>query len=103
MRNFLAVLIDHRRITFLGPIVKQFEHELDDRMGFAEAEITSARELDDAERRALEAQVEILTGKKVRARYLARSVDSRRSHREGWQHHLRWVGERPVGEDKTSD
>jgi len=69
VRNFMAVLIDHRRVQFLGPIVKEFEHELDRRLGFAEAEITSARELSDTERRALEAQVGKLTGKKVRARY----------------------------------
>ncbi|MBZ5574161.1 MAG: ATP synthase F1 subunit delta [Acidobacteriia bacterium] len=70
VRNFVAVLIDHRRTTFLGPIVKQFELELDRRMGFAEAEISSSRELADAERRSLESQVERVTGKKVRARYL---------------------------------
>lgn len=69
VRNFLAVLIDHRRINFLAPIVKQFEQELNQRMGFTEAEITSARDLTEAERRALEARVETLTGKKVRARY----------------------------------
>jgi len=69
VRNFVAVLIDHRRTTFLSSIVQQFERELDERMGFAEAEISSARELDDAERRALESQVAKLTGKKVRARY----------------------------------
>jgi F-type H+-transporting ATPase subunit delta len=69
VRNFVAVLIDHRRTSFLSAIVKQFELELDQRMGFAEAEITSARELSDPERRALEAQVQKLTGKKVRARY----------------------------------
>jgi len=69
VRNFVAVLIDHRRINFLGPIVKQFELELDQRMGFAEAEITSAHELDQNDRRMLETQVEKLTGKKVRARY----------------------------------
>lgn len=69
VRNFVAVLIDHRRTSFLAPIVKQFELELDRRMGFAEADITSARELDAAGRRALEGQVEKLTGKKVRARY----------------------------------
>jgi len=68
-RNFMAVLIDHRRTRFLGPIVKQFEAELNQRLGFAEAEITSARELGENEKRALEAQVEKLTGKKVRARY----------------------------------
>jgi F-type H+-transporting ATPase subunit delta len=69
VRNFVAVLIDHRRISFLGPIVKQFEQELNQRLGFTEAEITSARELDPSDRRNLEARMETLTGKKVRARY----------------------------------
>jgi len=69
VRNFVAVLIDHRRTGFLGVIVKQFELELDQRMGFAEADISSARELGEPERRALEAQVQKLTGKQVRARY----------------------------------
>ncbi len=69
VRNFVAVLIDHRRINFLGPIVKQFEQELNQRLGFTEAEITSARELNQADRGNLEAQMEKLMGKKVRARY----------------------------------
>jgi F-type H+-transporting ATPase subunit delta len=69
VRNFMAVLIDHRRVHFLGPIVKQFEEELNRRLGFAEAEIISARELTAAERRAVEAQAEKLTGKKVIAHY----------------------------------
>ena len=70
VRNFFAVLIDHRRIHFVDTIVKQFEQELNQRMGFAEAEISSARDLSDTEKRKLEAQVEKATGKKVRARYL---------------------------------
>ena len=69
VRNFVAVLIDHRRINFLGPIVKQFELELNQRLGFTEAEITSARDLDQSDRRMIEGRVETLTGKKVRARY----------------------------------
>ncbi len=69
VRNFVAVLIDHHRVKFLGPIVKQFEIELDRRLGFAEADIVSVRELNDAERRDLEGQVATLTGKKVRAHY----------------------------------
>ncbi len=69
VRNFMAVLIDHRRVEFLGPIVKQFELELNQRLGFAEAEIVSARELGPEERRSLEAELEKLTGKKVRASY----------------------------------
>jgi F-type H+-transporting ATPase subunit delta len=69
VRNLVAVLIDHRRVQFLDPIIRQLEKELDARLGFAEAEITSARILGDAEKREFEAQVGKLTGKKVRARY----------------------------------
>lgn len=69
VRNLIAVLIDHRRIGLLDQVVKDFQQELDSRLGFAEAQITSARELDDSEKRTLENQVEKLTGKKVRARY----------------------------------
>jgi F-type H+-transporting ATPase subunit delta len=69
VRNFMAVLMDHRRIKFLEPIVKELGQELNRRMGFTEAEIVSSRELGDAERRAIEAQVEKLTGHKVRALY----------------------------------
>jgi F-type H+-transporting ATPase subunit delta len=69
VRNLIAVLIDHRRIAFLDRIVEQFEKELDAQMGFAEAQISSARELADPEKRVLEAQVGKITGKKVRAQY----------------------------------
>ena len=69
VRNFMAVLMDHRRIKFLDPIVTEFEQELNRRMGFVEAQIVSARELGAPERSRLEAQVETLTGHKVRARY----------------------------------
>jgi len=69
VRNFVAVLIDNRRMHFFDAIVRQLQHELDARMGFAEAQVTSFRELNDAEKRTLESQVEKLTGKKVRARY----------------------------------
>ena len=69
VRNLVAVLIDHRRVPFLKPIVQQVEREINQRMGFAEAEITSVRELGDSEKRTLEAQIEKVTGKKGRARY----------------------------------
>jgi F-type H+-transporting ATPase subunit delta len=69
VRNFIAVLIDHKRIPFLQPIVRQLERELNRRLGFAEAEIISARELRDSERQELESEVGKLTGKKVRAHY----------------------------------
>ena len=69
VRNFVAVLIDHRRVEFFEAIVRQVVRELDERMGFAEAQISSARDLSASERQALEAQVGRLTGKKVRASY----------------------------------
>jgi F-type H+-transporting ATPase subunit delta len=69
VRNLVAVLIDHRRIAFLDRITEQLEKELDARMGFAEAQVTSARELGDNEKRALEGQIEKVTGKKVRAHF----------------------------------
>jgi F-type H+-transporting ATPase subunit delta len=69
VRNLVAVLIDHRRVPFLDPIIRQLEKELDSRMGFAEAKITSARALGDTEKREFEGQVAKLTGKKVRAQY----------------------------------
>jgi F-type H+-transporting ATPase subunit delta len=69
VRNFMAVLMDHRRLKFLEPIVKEFGEELNRRLGFTEADIISIRELSESERSAIEAQVEKLTGHKVRARY----------------------------------
>jgi F-type H+-transporting ATPase subunit delta len=68
-RNFVAVLIDHRRIHFFEAIIQQLEKELDARLGFAEAQITSFRALGDTEKQEFEAQVGKLTGKKVRAHY----------------------------------
>jgi F-type H+-transporting ATPase subunit delta len=70
VRNFLAVLIDHRRMPFLPHIVQQLEREIDERLGFAEAEITTARDLNDSEKRVLEKYLQQLTGEKVKAHYL---------------------------------
>ncbi len=69
VRNLVAVLIDRRRIHFLSPIVDQLEKELDARMGFAEAQISSVRELAAAEKSSLEAEIQKMTGKQVRAQY----------------------------------
>jgi F-type H+-transporting ATPase subunit delta len=69
VRNLVAVLINHRRIAFLDRITKQLEKELDARMGLVEAQVTSTRELGDNEKRAIEAEVAKVTGKKVRAHF----------------------------------
>ena len=69
VRNFFAVVIDHRRVNDLAAIVRQVEQEINDRLGFTEAQITSARALGDAEKKNLEQQVQRMTGKSLRARY----------------------------------
>ncbi len=69
VRNFLAILIDHRRVHFLNDIIRQFETEVNLRMGFAEAQVTSARELSAAEKAELEGRIYQMTGKSVKATY----------------------------------
>jgi F-type H+-transporting ATPase subunit delta len=69
VRNFIAVVTDHRRLPLFGEIVKQVEHELNDRLGFVDARVTSARPLSDTEKQLLELEIAKLTGKRVRARY----------------------------------
>lgn len=67
-RNFLYVLIDHRRIGILPDIIAAFERVVDERLGFAQAEVTSAAALSDSQRAALSAQLEKRTGRKIRMR-----------------------------------
>jgi F-type H+-transporting ATPase subunit delta len=69
VRNFVAVLIDKGRTRFMPEIVEQFARDLNERLGFADAEITTVRELASEERSALEADLARVTGKKIRARY----------------------------------
>jgi F-type H+-transporting ATPase subunit delta len=69
VRNFLYVLIDRRRIGELEDIVEAFETLLDEALGFVRADVTSARELDAAQRASLEAQLSRLTGKRARAHF----------------------------------
>jgi F-type H+-transporting ATPase subunit delta len=69
VRNFLAVLIDHHRMHQLEEICQSFEHELHERLGLTEAQVTSARPLNDQEKGALEQQIAKLTGKRVTAKY----------------------------------
>lgn len=67
--NFLLVLIDHRRINLLAGIVEAFEVVLDERLGFARAHVLSAAPLSEPQRAALNAQLERLTGKRIRTQF----------------------------------
>ena len=68
-RNLLFVLIDHRRITSLSAIIQSFETVLDERLGFARAEVSSAHQIDGPQSAALTARLEGLTGKRIRAHF----------------------------------
>jgi F-type H+-transporting ATPase subunit delta len=69
VRNFLLVVVGHHRIPAFGEIVQLFEQVLDDRLGYARTEVTSARELSAEQRAALNATLERLSGKRVRMRF----------------------------------
>ncbi len=64
VRNFVAVVTDHRRLPLFAEIIKQTERELNERQGFAEAQVSSARQLSGPEKQMLEAEIEKMTGKK---------------------------------------
>jgi F-type H+-transporting ATPase subunit delta len=69
LRNFLFVLVDHRRIASLTQIIHSFEIVLDERLGFARAEVSSATGLTEAQQTALRTALERISGKQLRARY----------------------------------
>src|SRR5579875_4232361 len=61
-RNFIAVLIRNGRIEGLEDVAAEFRREVNRRLGISEAKVTSARRLDEQERRDLEQQIAGLTG-----------------------------------------
>lgn len=69
VRNFVAVLISNRRIDAFAEIAKNAMEQINERLGIADAEIVSMRELGAEERHQLEAQVAKVTGKRLRVRY----------------------------------
>jgi len=69
VRNFVYVVIDHRRAHDFASIVDAFETLLDERLGFVAAEVRSATPLTDAQRATLETQVSRLAGKKAKLKF----------------------------------
>jgi F-type H+-transporting ATPase subunit delta len=68
-RNFVAVLIRNDRIVGLDDIVRELRREINQRLGISEAKVTSARKLDDQERKELEKHIAELTGGTVEAEF----------------------------------
>jgi F-type H+-transporting ATPase subunit delta len=70
VRNFIAVLTRHQRLNELPQMMTAYANIADEDTGIAEVEITTARPLDDDNRRLLEQQVAKLAGEpKVQATY----------------------------------
>lgn len=69
VRNFLFLIVDHRRTEILREIQQAFRDELNERLGIAEAVVVSARDLSDAEKSDLTAALQRRTGKKIEARF----------------------------------
>lgn len=68
-RNFIAVIMDHQRLSDLDEILGEYHVVADADAGLAEAEITSARTLDGSDRTQLEEQVSKLVGSRIRVTY----------------------------------
>lgn len=69
VRNFVFLLVDHRRLEILPEIEQAFQSDLNARLGVAEAEIVSAHALTDKDRQRLTAALERRTGKKIDAHF----------------------------------
>lgn len=69
VRNFLAVLINHDRMESLDEVLADFKHEMNTRLNIAEVEVTSARRLDESERRSLEAQIAGMTSSAISTKF----------------------------------
>jgi F-type H+-transporting ATPase subunit delta len=69
VRNFVYLIVDHRRTEMLREILAALYQQLNMRMGIAEAEVRSARELSGAEKQQLTAVLERRTGKKIEASF----------------------------------
>ena len=69
VRNFAIVIVKNQRNHMFREIEQAFITELNRRVGIAEAEVTTARKLSDAERKELLAVLERRTGKKIEATF----------------------------------
>jgi F-type H+-transporting ATPase subunit delta len=68
--NFLRVLLQNGRLGDINEINTRFAAVLDERRGIVAAEVVSARELPDAERKEFEKTLEKLTGKDMQITFV---------------------------------
>jgi len=69
VRNFFFIVVNHKRIELLDTIIVSLRAWLDEHLGIARVEVTSAVPMDTALRQALADSFGRLTGQQVRARF----------------------------------
>jgi F-type H+-transporting ATPase subunit delta len=67
--NFLRLLLDNGRLQDLDQMMSALTRELDVRMNIVSAEVTTARDIGQQEKAALQNQLKAATGKEVRLRF----------------------------------
>jgi F-type H+-transporting ATPase subunit delta len=67
--NFLRLLLDNSRLHDLDQMLNALSRELDTRMNIVSAEVTTAREIGQPEKAALQSQLKAATGKEVRLQF----------------------------------
>lgn len=69
IRNFLAVLLDHRRLDLLPQVLSAFDTEVYTRLGIVPVEVTTVLDLDNQQKQLLQARLTALTGSQVETRF----------------------------------
>lgn len=69
VRNFLYIVMNHKRVELLATMISVFRTLLDNRLGIARIEVTSAESMDATLRQSLLNSFGRVTGRQVRARF----------------------------------
>src|SRR3954453_3838763 len=69
VRNFLLVIVSHRRLYDISGIRQQFEAVVDERLGWIPADVTSAQELSPEHKEEIERALGSKLGKFIRPNY----------------------------------
>lgn len=67
--NFLRLLLDKSRLQDLDQMMQALSRELDIRMNIVSADVTTAREISQQEKDALQSRLKTATGKEVRLQF----------------------------------
>lgn len=69
LRNFVFLVVDHRRTELLKEMEQALAEEINARLGIAHARVVSAQPLSEEEKKQLTAALEKRTGKRIEAQF----------------------------------